>query len=145
MTLPRTLQLVETPQGLKLAQKPVDVSAYASKEWDPDQPFLLHLKEEGPFRITLSNEEESVSFGLDAQNHLFMDRRGLKKASWSDQYDKEAYAFCRAERFFDGACDFTLIVDHSVAEIYADGGTRVGTMLLYPAAPLTNCEVRHNR
>ena len=141
MTLPRTLQLVETPQGLKLAQVPVDVSAYADSAWDPERPYLLQMQETGPFKITFYNEEESVSFGLDSENQLFMDRRGLQPADWSEAYDKEAYAFCRSPRFFTGACDFTLIVDHSVVELYADRGTRVGTMLIYPKNPLGQIKI----
>ncbi len=141
MTLPRRLSLVETPEGLKLAQKPVDVSAYVNKEWDPERPYLLQLREDGPFRITLYNDEESVCFGLDEEDQLYMDRRGLKPVEWSDAYGKEAFSLCRGKRYDTGTCDFTLIIDHSVAELYADGGTRVGTMLIYPEKPLREIRI----
>lgn len=141
MTLPRTLSLVETPAGLKLAQKPVDIAPYASSDWNPERPYLLQLKESGPFRVTLYNDEESVSFGLDEDNCLFMDRRGLKPALWSEEFDKEAYSFCRSPRFCTGVCDWTLTVDHSVVEVYADQGTRVGTMLIYPENPLEKIKI----
>lgn len=126
MTFARALSLVETPAGTKLAAKPLGGMEPAA-----------HVCQDGPFAITFSNGEETFHIGVDADNCVYMDRTGLKKAAWSEHFSKEAYSFCRVPRFYkDRPCDLTLYLDETVAEVYADGGTRVGTMLLYPEKAL---------
>ena len=131
MTYIRALQLVETPQGLKLAAEPVG-NLVPTAEVTSDKPF----------EITLSNGEETFRVGLNAENQVYMDRTGLKKAEWSELYNHEAFGCCRIPRLFtDRPCEMKLYVDHSVAEVYVDGGTRVGTMLLYPEKPLNQLKI----
>lgn len=120
MTFARELALVHTPAGLKLAARPLG-------DLDP----VAQVCQEGPFTLTFTNGEETFRVGVDEDNQVFMDRTGLKKADWSERYDLPQYALCRAPRFQNGPCSLSVYMDRSVVEVYADEGTRVGTMLVY--------------
>lgn len=144
MTLPRTLTLRETSCGLRLAAAPVGLSGLPVVSAGDTLPeaFTIKLTGESPCEILLSNGTDAFRAGIDAEGRVFMDRTGMKPASWSENFDRPCFADCRAERFETGAYDLTFVFDHSVAEIYADNGTRVGTMILYPETPFTELKIQ---
>ena len=44
-------------------------------------------------------------------------------------------------RYYDGAWELELHFDHSISELYADGGTLTFTQLMYPDTPYTRASV----
>ena len=52
-------------------------------------------------------------------------------------YFRDWYAVISVPRFYDGKWTLELTFDHSVAELFADGGTRSFTLQLYPDTPYT--------
>jgi fructan beta-fructosidase len=152
MTLPRELQLVNTPDGPRVAsvpvkeinsirlsnfqrtgisvQQPVEVNKLVR---DFRMPGILKLstKELKEFTITLSNNRnEELIIGFDeAKNQFYIDRtRSGKK-----DFHKGFAAVHTAPRFSAGqAADLTLIIDVSSMELFADGGLTTMTEIFFP-------------
>ncbi len=130
-TYARKQSLVPTDEGVKLAAEPLG----------PLQP-TAELSADGPFEIRLSNDKEVFRTGVDSKGRVFMDRTGLRRGAWSRYYYYPRYSLCEADRYYhQKPCDFRFYFDGSVAEVYANGGTLVGTMLVYPKEPLTKLEI----
>ncbi|GAA4442498.1 glycoside hydrolase family 32 protein [Pontibacter saemangeumensis] len=161
MTVARTLELVNTPAGLRVASMPVkelqhiygathdlegqDVTgALAISEGAPfsTPTFDLQLELErlstgGQFAVELSNAKgQKVLVGYDAaRGQYYIDRRNAGSNSFSDDFAGIHYAPRLAS---DASFPVRLLVDVASVEFFADGGKTVMTDIFFPDEPFTN-------
>ncbi|MDF7673247.1 glycoside hydrolase family 32 protein [Acetobacteraceae bacterium ESL0709] len=158
------LRLVQTPYGLEALRQPsvlFDLPYFTSGEkaevsLPPNQPFELvmdvsledipetHIRDNRwcppRFSLTFANQKgEEFSIGVDAiYNQLWLDRSKLRG------FDNPFFTGQFSASLPQDARDFQLqiILDGSTLEIYANGGTVVGTALVYPDSPLETVTFR---
>lgn len=147
MTLPRVLTLVDTPLGgVRLAGAPVVPGVFGeAAPIDgslPGEVFRLEAAGEGPAEVVLSNVEgEELRFGVDGEGNIFLDRSRAGLRDFNRDFAGERFGRISARRLFTGPWRMELIFDRSVSELFADGGTRVFTQLVYPSRPYTRVSV----
>jgi len=154
MTFPRSLRLVNTPQGIRLASQPVNEVAtirketyeFTSGEVDGntllnDIPFdvctsevLLEFEfadEDADMGIEFSNEKgQKISVGFEAsQNRYYIDRTNAGQSDFSDNFSGIHYAPRISE---NSTPKFHLILDVASAELFTDDGTAVITDIFFP-------------
>ncbi|MFV0400219.1 MAG: glycoside hydrolase family 32 protein [Oscillospiraceae bacterium] len=140
MTLPRRLSAVETSAGLRLASQPVAYDKFlggekAVKDGDAlsAETFLLRIKGNGSAAVTLTNKEnQSLVFGVDAENNLFVDRTRAGANTFHASFGTELYSVRKAKRYFDGSYELDFIFDVSILEMFVDGGARNMSVVVYP-------------
>ncbi len=143
MTLPRKLSLVDTLKGVRLAADPMTGGGKAAPLKDggglPEGAYELRIHAEGPFEVRLVNRlGEALRFGLDESNGIFTDRTKAGESKFHERFGSPLYSVAAIPRLVQGAFDMRLIVDHTLAEFYADQGTYVNTMLVFPGERYTN-------
>jgi len=142
MTLPRVLSLRDTALGgLRLCQTPrIDgITGRYSAGGLPDECFRMRVHADGDFAVTLKNGMgEKTVIGLQ-DGCFFIDRResGECGEAWEMLTD---YGVARQRRFERGATEMEIVLDVSVLEVFADGGSYAATMLLYPTSPYTDAD-----
>lgn len=147
MTLPRVLTLANTPLGgLRLAGAPVTEGLFGEPEPIdgslPGEVFRLEVSGEGPAEAVLSNDEgEELRFGVDGGGDIFLDRSRAGISDFDGNFAALGRGRASAARLFQGPWKVELIFDRSVCELFADGGTRVFTQLVYPSRPYTRVQV----
>ena len=138
MTLPRSLKLVKTPLGPRLASFPIgleDGKPIPNETKLDSETFLLRLKGKGACTVKLGNKKgQSLRFGVDKENNFFLDRSNAGANDFSEDFATK-YSLAKAKRFFDGAYELDFIFDVSISELFIDGGTRSICMVCYPDAP----------
>lgn len=150
MTLPRTVSLKDTPKGgLRLAWSPRDEAAFGPSEpWGgslPGEVFKLTVTGSGAATVTLSNNSgQAFRFGVDGENQVFVDRGEGGARSFNSSFARDWYSAIAEPRFYEGDWEIQFIFDHSVSEMYIDGGTRVFTSVVYPDAPYQQLSVAGN-
>ncbi len=137
MTLPRKLSLADTLDGVRLAAEPMTGGGEAAplKDGDglPEGAYELCMRAEGPFEVRLVNGlGEALRFGLDENNGIFTDRTKAGASKFHEGFGSALYSAASMPRLMQGAFDMRLIMDHTLAEVYADQGTYVSTMLVFP-------------
>ena len=70
-----------------------------------------------------------------------MDRSQAGAKDFDPQFASEKFSKTSAPRYYDGAWELELHFDHSISELYADGGTLTFTQLMYPDTPYTRASV----
>ncbi len=143
MTLPRRLKLVTAKAGLRLAAEPLLAGSNFSMVTDggtlPTGAFELQIKAEGPFEVTLHNDiGEELRFGLGDDGCIFTDRTKAGETGFDPWYESAMYSITNTHRRLEGPFDLRLILDQTIAELYADQGTYVNTMLVYPKQAYTH-------
>lgn len=155
LTLPRELVLVKRGASYRVHSRPVAELAQlhaaaahlpapvTARQMDLNQllgvkqlgqrlRLTLDLQQAQQFSLTLGNGTEQLVLSLDRrQQQLLLDR------SRSGRVDFEA-GFARPQRAplqFTGLLELELVIDHSSVEIFVNGGERVLTSQLFPAAP----------
>jgi fructan beta-fructosidase len=149
MTLPRRLSLMSTEEGLRLAAEPMleGKSAVAIQDGDtlPGGAFELNVTAEGPFEIRLENRiGEYVRFGLDEDNCIFTDRTNSGAMGFDASFGKALYSTTCTPRLMKGPIHMRVVMDHTLAEFYADDGVYVNTTLLFPSARYSNVSIQGN-
>lgn len=149
MTLPRRLSLKDTASGLRLASEPMLESRgfAALKDGDtlPDGAFEIKVTSEGPFEIRLSNRMgEYLRFGLDENNCIFTDRTKSGAADFDAMFGKPLYSSSCTPRLLKEPIHMRLVMDHTLAELYADGGIYVNTSLVFPSAGYSKVSIQGN-
>ena len=145
MTLPRSLALVDTPIGTRLATNPLGLEKIATIGADciDTETFALKIKGSGASTITLNNDVgQSLSFGVDAENNFFIDRSKAGANNFSEAFASEEFSQKRVKRFFDGSYVIDFIFDVSIAEIFIDDGTRSMAALCYPDELYNNLAIQ---
>ncbi len=158
MTLPRSLTLVETDAGLRVASRPVEdlqrlrgeriavgpVTVEPQTEVDgvaDNSVFeaILDLDLGGStgevFGIELANTNGAIyRFGYDrATGHLFSDRKHAGHTNFSDAFATKPHT--APYRPSGDRMQFHLFVDKSSIEVFVDGGQLAMTELFFPADP----------
>ena len=139
MTLPRRLSLMDTEVGLRLAAEPMLESGSFSSLKDGDKlpygAFKLAVTADGPFEIRLVNHAgEYFRFGLNENNCIFTDRTKSGAADFDAHFGTDLYGVTCTPRLKKGQTHMRLVMDHTLAELYADGGVYVNTTLAFPSA-----------
>ena len=147
MTLPRKLALADTLQGVRLAAVPMLNSGKTVLLRDGDKlpadAYELQIRAEGPFEIRLANRlGEELRFGMDGNNCIFTDRTKAGDSTFDARFASALYSTACTPRLIQGALDMRLIVDHTIAEFYADQGTYVNTMLVFPGERYANIRMQ---
>lgn len=156
-TIPRVLSLEKVgqsfyvastvPKEIETAFRPLkkyhDVGAKeVSFEEHLPQAYRLDLKtlKQQAFKVILSNEsgDEVVIGYREDQNAYYIDRAKSGKVSFNSEFAKTALA----QRLLNnGTLSFSLYVDVSSVELFADGGLTVMTSLFFPNKPITKIRI----
>lgn len=156
LTIPRELYLVDTDEGLRLAQRPVgeleslrgEPLTLSSKSVTPQTTNLLNgfsgsayeveaeleLPESGAasefgFQVREGGEQKTVVGYRSATNTLFVDR---SKAGFNDFSDKFTTLHEAIVKPVNRTISLRLLVDESSLEVFADGGKKTFTELIFP-------------
>lgn len=146
LSMPRRLSLADTPKGgLRLAAVPAAQpfqAAPCSTGELPGELFGLKARGEGPATLRLENSlGQHFDFGVNEKGEVFVDRSQAGAKDFDPQFASEKFSKTSAPRYYDGAWELELHFDHSISELYADGGTLTFTQLVYPDEPYTRASV----
>ena len=146
LSMPRRLSLADTPKGgLRLAAVPAAQpfqAAPCSTGELPGELFGLKARGEGPATLRLENSlGQHFDFGVNEKGEVFVDRSQAGAKDFDPQFASEKFSKTSAPRYYDGAWELELHFDHSISELYADGGTLTFTQLMYPDTPYTRASV----
>lgn len=157
MTLPRSLSLIETEQGLRVASQPVaelqglrgpgttlgaaavDSLLAIDELTDPSRfEAILDVDLGGTARelgVELANARgERYRFGYDREaGQLFSDRRDARRTPFSETFAKDRHVAPYRAR--GSRLRLHFFVDRSSVEVFVDGGAVVMTELVFPSAP----------
>ena len=146
MTYARHVRLVETDEGLRLANTPVTPKfALAPSEGKaalPGEVFSAHIEAEGAFTLSLSNAKgEALRISLDNEHRFIVDRTCAGLRDFSDTYSSGLMSVTVTPRLMSGKMSLDLYFDRMIAEIFADEGTFTNTQLVFPTEPYTEASV----
>ncbi len=155
MTVPRTLELIETESGLRIASQPVnelttlrvdstsydfamkvdEIESEIIQLTTPQNEIDLNIEREsieGGFEIELSNKkDERIVIGLNEKNQLFIDRTQA-----GNEFSKDFVGIHTGIRtYLTSGIKLKLLIDASSIELFADDGTTVITELFFPMEP----------
>ncbi len=157
MTYARELSLVNTDCGLKLAMKPV-APAHTLREAPAIEPFPLNPRQslpraqialngdlfrvrveaEGPFTLTLSNEDgETLNISVSNEQKLVVDRSNAGAKDFNALFASGLFSVMTADRNNRGPVAVDVYFDRMIVETFADEGTLVNTSILFPNKPYT--------
>ncbi len=123
-----------------LVSKSLDITQVTGKVTIPCR-LNLSIKELRDFSVVLSNDRgEEIIMGFDnVQNQYFIDRTRSGKID----FQKEFSARHVAPRLTTSpVMDFTLVIDDSSVELFADDGLTVMTSIFFPNKPFTSIHLR---
>lgn len=148
MTVPRTLSLRTTPEGIRLAQMPA-----AAIESLRESPFTFRGADVDALNRRLAARHESRSYDLIATirpgaarslvfkvldatvgydvraSRIFLDRTHAGYISFSPKFPSRTEA---PAPLHNGALELRILADRSSIEVFVDGGLVVLTNLVYP-------------
>lgn len=128
LTLARTLRLVETDDGLRLAQRcvlpPHEMRAVPEDGTLPQGAFVLNARARGAFELSLSGakSDESLGVGVDAQNCVFTKRDVSPLFAPGAAYNDDARRRTAVPRMRRGEVNLQIVCDSYCVEIFADDG-----------------------
>lgn len=165
MTLPRTLELRQTPQGFRVISTPVkeleklrDKSANLSATTVQDEldlsattgitsttselilEFDLEKTKADDFGVELSNTKgETFRIGYQSkENQFYADRRNAGKMNFSDQF---AGLHIAPRLSDDRTLQLHFFIDVASIELFADAGSTVMTELFFPTEDFTKVKI----
>ena len=161
MTIPRRLQLKHTRAGLRLAQEPLDLKPLYGAHFTWRGSDVASLNRELSHRKSAGNQWEIRATILPGDAREI----GWKLLAGSGKYTLVGYSAQRGEFFVDrthsgetafqrdfpartavkapfanATLDFTIVVDRSSVELFAQGGLVAMTTLVYPPAGANGIE-----
>jgi fructan beta-fructosidase len=157
MTVPRTLTLRRTPDGMRLVQTPVRELATlrrgaerrfsggtmaAANAWlnaqrdlpallDVELTFAAHGSSPFDIRLVTGPDEQSVVHVDPAAKQIVVDRSRSGQTTFSEKFTLRHAA---PLRIVNGAVDVRLLLDASSLEVFAQRGESVFTDLIFPTA-----------
>lgn len=161
MSIPRNLSVKKINNEFVLFQKPIellnkqkklifkDVKVGFTNQWKLSAPSQQQYEME--FDITVSKGEKSgvriaaghnheLEIGFDALKEvLYLDRSKTANQSFSKNFEQRNYfetSYTPA-----GPVKFRVFVDHSIVEVFVDGGKKVFTAQFYPDEKDTGIEI----
>ncbi|HCW07860.1 MAG TPA: glycosyl hydrolase family 32 [Cytophagales bacterium] len=167
MTLPRTLELIETDSGQRIASSPVkettalrkDTASYTallsageqqsreiildSKEFEIDLPIDLEKGNES-FSIELMNDNaEQLIIGFDGDaNQFYIDRTKAGGQEFSKDFGGKHLG---KRSFSNKNIRLKLFIDDSSVELFTDSGSLVMSELFFPEQPFTKLKLRSSK
>lgn len=165
-TCVKEMSLVETDAGLRLAAKPItpefDMQAVTpvpkpenmtlieqfryvqrSEAALPGEVFKAHVEAEGPFTLTLSNDDgEALNITVSTEQRLVVDRTAAGWQGFEAPYDTGLFAVTAAVRNQFGPAAVDVYFDTMIAEVFADDGTLVNTSMAFPQKPYTKATLK---
>lgn len=163
MTIPREISLVNTPDGLRVSQQPVDElkklrggkmnigqktfadslvisTKYVQKEME--LVFDISKSSSTSLGFTISNaRNEKVAIGYDQTNHVFfIDRTASGKTDFSKKFPRRHAAPYRT----NGLLTIHAFIDNSSIEVFLDDGVIVMTELFFPNEDFTKVTLFSN-
>ena len=145
MTFPRALCLADTPEGPRLAQRPLIDSItgdYIKAAAPAGESFRIRLRAPGDFSIALINARgERLSIALRAGEYI-IDRTRAGECGAAAELAGE-YGVARKARYARGSVEMDITFDVSILEVFADGGTFAATMAAFPTAPYDAIEAEN--
>ncbi|WP_286859207.1 MULTISPECIES: glycoside hydrolase family 32 protein [Sphingobacterium] len=156
-TIPRVLSLEKVGQSFYVAStapKEIETAFRPLKKYHDGgakevsfeehlpQAYRLDLKKlkQQAFKVILSNEsgDELVIGYREDQNAYYIDRSKSGEVSFNAEFAKTALA----QRLLNtGTLSFSLYVDVSSVELFADGGLTTMTSLFFPNKPITKIRI----
>ena len=152
-SVPRTLTLHRTGDGLRLAQAPVaelealrttpqPVAITSNVALPPSAEILLEVRQgdwsETGIRLSNTAGEEVIVGIARAPLEVFVDRRRSRRTAFHAEYPGR-HAGPVAWR--DGTITLRILFDRSVIEVFANDGETVVTDRVFPTAPLDRLEL----
>jgi sucrose-6-phosphate hydrolase SacC (GH32 family) len=139
MTFPRELTLQQTPDGLRLFQRPAQQleELLEGKENQPDHSFVLAfaLNAKAGHEVglkLLSDKRNYTSVGFDpVKNVLFVDRTHSGLTDFGKDFPARVEAPLQPR---SDTIKVEILVDRCSIEVFADGGRVVSTNLVFPPA-----------
>ena len=163
MTIPRTLALTSTTEGIRLISSPVremrrlrmEAVTISTRPINDDLDLLANLQEKtGLYEVHLSFKKpeqktvklelgndlgEFIQIGFDVvQNEYFIDRLSSSQNKFNQHFAGRHVAPCSYE---DDEIALTLFIDHSSVELFADDGKTVMTDIFFPTVPYDDLKV----
>jgi fructan beta-fructosidase len=149
MSVPRQISLRETPAGYELVQTPLSLQArrgpaflrknlivrgsqplpFAGESYELDADIALGTAGKISLHLLKSGAEQSVLTYDVATQTLAFDRTKSGKVAFSDRFSSIETMVVKPQ---NGRLKLHLLVDRSVVEIFANGGQRVLTDLVFP-------------
>ena len=155
MTAPRYLALYRDREGrLALAATPVPlpaalvaareaIAADCALDGSPIAVTLQPEEEQPGFELCLENEQgERVVLGQDEGRRLYLDRSASGRLDYHPLLAEPDQLRREVETRTARAGSWWLSLDGPLLELYADDGSRVLTMLVFPTAPYTRLRLR---
>lgn len=160
MTLPREMELEQTPAGFRLVQEPVDqVKKLRGKPYGNLKSWVSGkdaggLRIDGPVEIKLEIDLENngaTELGIELSNtrgevfvlgyetatkRYFTDRTKAGKHDFSPDFAKTRHYAPRTST--DNELEWHLFIDRSSLELFADDGETLMTELFFPSEPFTS-------
>jgi fructan beta-fructosidase len=149
MSVPRELSLQRLPQGYRLIQTPVSLAAlrkkvttmtnttvtgttplgYAGESYELAADVTLGSAKKVGIRLLKSGDEESILTYDVVTQTLSFDRTHSGNVSFSDRFPSVESVTVAPQ---NGHLKLYLLVDKSIVEIFANGGQKVMTDLVFP-------------
>lgn len=161
MTYARHVALVNTDEGIRLANIPVTPKftnmtpaveesvvperkflPVVSKAKLPGEVFTAHIEAEGAFTLTISNAKgEALRVSLDNEHRFVVDRINSGMRDFHPLFEQGLMGVTVTPRLMKGKVVLDLYFDRMIAEIFADEGTFTNTQLVFPTEPYTEASV----
>lgn len=164
MTSVRKMSLYRDKDGLvSLKALPVDLPndivsdhiSFAPEDLRIDKSFALPLPEAAKvfdftipetkpvFELVLSNETgQKIVISQDKERNLLIDRSDSGEMAYMGEQYRDLYLRRSIAPRSVLSGRFTVMLDGPVIEVFADDGTRVSTILVYPTAPYDRISIR---
>jgi fructan beta-fructosidase len=156
LTIPREISLINTPNGLRVSQQPVEelkrlrtgkvsvaqkilsdslVISTSQVEKELEMKFDLSKSTSTSFGFMISNAlNEKVVFGYDKlKNEFFIDRTASGKMDFSKKFPARHVAPYQAK----GVLKIHAFIDTSSIEVFVDNGVIVMTEIFFPSEDYT--------
>jgi sucrose-6-phosphate hydrolase SacC (GH32 family) len=137
MTIPRRLELQKTPNGLRLAQQPVDLKSLRKGPATPaDATWELRARvdpgksKEFAWKV-FAGQDKYTLVGYSAERgEFFVDRTNSGQTAFSRNFPARTAVKWPVAK---GPVDFVILADRSTLEVFAAGGQVSISSLVYPA------------
>lgn len=161
MSLPRTLSVKKINGEWILIQQPLELlnkqrkllytnrnvifthqwklKAPAQQQYELDIDLRVNKGEKGGVRIA-AGHEHALEIGVDAEKQLlYLDRSKTAGQSFNKNFQERNYF--EIPYSIAGAIELKIFVDHSIVEVFVDGGKRVFTAQFFPDEKDTSIEI----
>lgn len=146
MTLARHWTLVDTPNGLRVAQKcaleHAKTKPYSNRSALPKGAFVVTVHAQGVFELRLCEKQQPLlTIGLDAENKLYTARAKSTLFCEESTYNDDNRRWTQIPREYTGELVLQMVCDAPCIECFADGGVYAHALLVYPMEGFSEYEL----